>query len=249
MKSYHSTIVEKPAITAEAREIGPNLFVPRSAAFGSDRRIAVGFLSWRRDGKDNGPNVYAGNAIFRELIQDDDGTLTTRMVSEMMPTTGPPIQWQITSKSPNVAIDSGRSLILESPDGIAAARINGVPADCTISLRFIPNDNTGEYGVLLRMDERMERGYRLIFIPHQKRMRLERWPEAYNKPGATIYGVDGLDEPTDVVICMKESIIDVCVNNQRTLVERFHERRGSSLGIFTRAGKTRVEGLTISPII
>ena len=72
------------------------------------------------------------------------------------------------------------------------------PADCTISLRFTPNDNTGEYGILLRMDERMERGYRLIFIPHQKRMRLERGPENYNKPGAAIRAVDDLDGPTRV---------------------------------------------------
>ena len=81
-----------PWVSASRETIEPpTLAVPRTAEFTGGRRIAVGFLPWRKDDCDAGHNVYAGNAVFREVLQDSDGTLFTRFVPEMMPRTGPPV--------------------------------------------------------------------------------------------------------------------------------------------------------------
>ena len=224
-------------------EDGRNLSVPRTAEFRDGRRLAVDFLSWRSPEKDDAGYVYAGSAVFRELRQDADGTLTTRFVLEMMPEAGAPIPLPSEDRVLRGEIP------LSAPDGVSIAPVAGAPTDCVIRVRLTPAPNTGQYGLLLRVNENMEEGYRLCFIPGEKRMLLQRWPEGYGKAAATIYGLEGLNETIDVVICMQGSVIDVCVNEQRTLVERFFERQGTHLGLFVRAGNVRIESLSIAPIV
>ena len=62
-----------------------NLAVPKTGAFGKDRRIYAGFLP------DDG---WGGNEVLRELVQDADGNLGTRFVPELIPATGEPLQVQ-----------------------------------------------------------------------------------------------------------------------------------------------------------
>lgn len=224
-------------------ESGRKFSVPRTAEFKNGRRIAVGFLAWRSSEKDDASSVYAGSVIFRELGQEADGTLTTRFVPEMMPNTGLPHLL-----SPEDGVLKG-NVPLSSMDGVSIAQIAGTPADCVIRLRFSVEPNTGQYGLLLRVNEQMTEGYRLCFIPGEKRMILQRWPEGFTNPDAALYAVEGLEETVEIVVCMKGSIIDVCVNEQRTLVERFFERRGTNLGVLVRAGAVRIESLSIAPII
>ena len=224
-------------------EDGRNLSVPRTAAFRDGRRLAVGFLSWRSAERDDAGYVYAGSAIFREIRQDADGTLTTRFVPEMMQATGPPILLP-----PGDGVLAGETP-LSAPDGVSIARVAETPIDCVIKVKLTPAPNTGQYGLLLRVDAQMDRGYRLCFLPGEKRMLLQRWPEGYGRPAATLYALDGLDDTVTIVVCMKGSIIDICVNEQRTLVERFFERQGTHLGLFARSGAVRIEQISIAPII
>ena len=57
---------------------GPGVFAMKTAAFGEGRRIGAGFVPWRQEGRDDGGQQYAGNLVFRELIQHPDGTLGSR---------------------------------------------------------------------------------------------------------------------------------------------------------------------------
>ena len=194
---------------------GPNLSVPRTASWTGGRRLAAGFLPWRQGDHDAGGYVYAGSAVFRELVQAGDGTLSTRFVPEMMPPTGPLL-----------------------------ALIPRVPANAVLSCRLVPEAGAGEYGLLLRADEALETGYRLSFDPQAGRAALRFWPEG-GETRAVADGVGGLDRAVDVVICMKDSVIDVCVNNSHTLAERCFDHRGTHLSVFAEAGGVRVEGLSV----
>lgn len=217
---------------------GPNLAVPRSAFFTGGRRLAAGFLPWRRGGRDDGDYVYAGSVVFRELLQDADGTLATRFVPEMMPATGPPIPRCLHEDS------------LQAGEETHMARIHEAPTDCVLTFRVVPDAGVGEYGLLLRADERLEAGYRLRFSPVEKRVTLQRWPAPASggEPRAAVPDADGQDQPTQVVVCLKDSIIDVCVNGRHTLIERCFDYRGTNLGLFARAGRVRLEDLSISPL-
>ena len=59
-----------------------NLSVPKTGAFTGNRRIFAGFLN------DDG---WGGNLVMRDLVQHDDGTLSTRFVPEMIPACGEPL--------------------------------------------------------------------------------------------------------------------------------------------------------------
>ena len=67
---------------------GPGVNAMKTAVFGRDRRIGVGFLRTNRDNRDDGGYGYAGNAVFREIIQNPDGTLSTNFPREMIPARG-----------------------------------------------------------------------------------------------------------------------------------------------------------------
>ncbi|MDQ2731587.1 MAG: hypothetical protein M3Y56_08005, partial [Armatimonadota bacterium] len=214
---------------------GAILRVPRTAAFTGGRRLAAGFLAWREHGRDEGDYVYAGSAVFRELLQGADGTLRTCFVPEMLPQTGPALSVQ----SP---------VVLNAGEDMRTMRIMDAPADCILSIRLTATGNAGEFGLILRSDERLETGYRLLFHPRNGRMSLRSWPDGGGQLQAGIDGIEGLDRGVNVMICMKDSIIDICVNGQQTAVERCFNDRGTTLGVFTRAGAVRVEGLLVASL-
>ena len=212
---------------------GPTLAVPRTASFTGGRRLAVGFLGWRQGDRDEGGPVYAGNVLFRELIQDADGTLATRFVPEMMP---------------NPVPASGQRFSLEAGESVAVVQIPQMPVDAFISLTFVPAAGTQEYGLLLRADGSEPHGYRLCFLPHTRQVTLHRGAGGGGQPPAAVHAVEGLDQAVDVAICMKNSVLDVCINQQRTLVARGFDYRGTRLDLFARAGKVRIEDLSITPL-
>ena len=228
---------------------GENLAVPRTASFTGGRRLAVGFLRWRQNSRDDGEYVYAGNTVFRELLQDPDGTLTTRFVPEMMPRTGPPIPWRRQDERAEGVREDNGVIYLDAPEGVAMARLSDTPADGILSCRITPQAGTTEYGLLLRADAQMETGYRLSFFPLEKRVTLQRSSETNPRPRAAVYDVEGLDQSTHVVVCLKDSLIDVCVNDRHTLIERCFDHRGMNLGLFVRAGGARIENPSISPLL
>lgn len=215
---------------------GPNLSVPRTASWTGGRRLAVGFLPWRRDGRDGG-YVYAGSAVFRELLQDADGALATRFVPEMMPRTSPPL------------LQGGGAILLDATRGPATAQVPDVPADAVLACRFVPGAGAGEYGLLLRADERLATGCRLCFLPQEGRVTLQRWSERGGEARAVAVGVEGLGRAVDVVVCQTGSVIDVCLNERHTLIERCFDHRGTHLGLFAQAGEARVENLRLAPLL
>lgn len=221
---------------------GPNLAVPRTAAWTGGRRLAVGFLSWRRDSRDDGGYVYAGSAVFRELLQDADGTLATHFVPEMMPPTSPPLPWRVTSSG--TVYEAGSTILL---DGGAMVQAPDVPADALLTCRIVPSAGTGEYRLLLRADERLATGYCLRFLPQEGRAALERWPDGEMR--AVAEGVEGLDRAVEVAVCLKGSVIDVCLNERHTLIERCFDHRGSHLGLFAQAEEARTENLRLAPLL
>ncbi len=208
---------------------GSSLFVPRTTEF-NGRRIAVGFLPWRGDSCDEGGWAYAGNVIFRELLQDEDGTLFTRFVPEMMPATSG------ARREANRVLEANQT-----------SQFSDVPLDCTITLRLVPEAGAREFGLLLRADQEASQGYRLLIEPEQKRVSLRRWPDELNVRAEALQ-VEGLEQAAELTICIQGSVIDVCINERRTLVARCFDFKGTRLELFASDGAVGVEGLSIAAL-
>ena len=109
-----------------------------------------------------GDYVYAGNVVFRELLQDADGTLATRFVPEMMPPPGDTFPRQ------------DRAISVEAGETVGVTAIPETPVDGLFSVTITPEAGTEEYGLRLRMDEQGEGGYHLSFTPHHDQVARSR---------------------------------------------------------------------------
>lgn len=72
--------------------------------------------------------------------------------------------------------------------------------------------------------------------PGDKRVSLHRWPDTQNVRAEAL-GVENLERGVEVRVCLKGSIIDVCINNQRTLVARAFDYQGTKLGCLRTAAR------------
>jgi beta-fructofuranosidase len=200
------------------------LAVMKTAAFSGNRRIGAAFIRSRKGPSDDSNLTYAGNAIFRELVQHGDGSLGTCWPVEMVPPAGRSIPLQL------------RSLRLDADK--PRASVEGLATDLLLRMHVAPEPATGIFGIELRGTSDRQVGYRLrIDVPRQEVTlgRADDGPDHARLSG-TLGCVMGLDRPWRLEIILKGDLIDVCIDRRRTLCLRFPELRGSRLGWFWEAG-------------
>jgi beta-fructofuranosidase len=212
--------------------------VVKTAEFPAGRRIAAAWVPSRLNNKDNEHEIFGGNAIFREVLQQDDGTLTTRFVPEMLPETGQPMSLTLKYDS-LTAKTSDDHFLISAPDGLGAAHFEQVPLNCRITLMLKPQGPSEEFGLVLRSAAQAAGGYRLNFSASDASVTL----------GNTgIRAVSGLNSPIQVDIIMRDDIIDVCVDNRRCIVNRAIEQKGDYLWLYVKHGSLQFDSIRIFPI-
>ena len=198
------------------------------------RRIAVGFIPWREGSKDNGTWQYGGSLIFRELKQQSDGSLTAGYVPEMMPAFEQSLSLSPVTTWGKAEVKGDDAISLVSDGGFSAIRLGDLPQNAYVSFDVIPDGYYTEAGVLLRDEAEKRNYYEVGFIPKSNRVTL----------GNTfISDCTGLDKPFKVEIVMKESVIEVCINGKRCIVNRVFDYKGKYLSFYIRDGKMRIENL------
>lgn len=216
---------------------GPTLAtVMKTAAFTGNRRIGVAFLGSRRDDKDDGERMYAGNAVFREIFQHDDGSLGTKFPAEMTPPYNEPLDLPCTPLTKGAA-GSAESIRLDALEGLEAAMLENVPKNIRVTFRVQPQAASADFGLLLRGSGRFESGYALRFLPYEQRVTFNR---------QAIAGVTGLDRPFTVEIVAQDDMIDVCIDGRRCLIDRCSELAGERLFFFCQNGAVTFESIAIS---
>lgn len=211
--------------------------VMKTAPFGAQRRIGVGWAGPRRDGRDDGGMLWGGNAIIRELIQNPDGTLGTCFPAEMLPPTAAPLLFSGNALTDGCTIGDGWVQL----NGIQeVGAFDGIPRDCRIQCRVIPGANTARFGLGLHGSGAFESMAELAFSPYTRSITLGR---------ERIECVDGLDQLFTLDIILKEDIIDVCIDQRRCLINRLPEQKGDRLFFFCEDGSVRFEELKIRPLL
>jgi len=213
--------------------------VLKSAAFSGNRRLGVTFLPTRKDGKNDGELLYAGNAVFREIIQFDDGTLGSKFPPEMIPPGGSPgtLSFDLLTEG---ATQHENDVRLESLEGFSAGRVADVPRDFRLSMEVTAQPNTGSFGLLLRGSEGFEGSCELRFLPFAAHVELG---------SQTISGVEGLSEPFRLEVVVKDDIFDVCIGARRCLIQRAPEANGDRLFFFCRNGQVSFENIELRELL
>ncbi len=217
--------------------VGPTCAVMKTAPFG-DRRMGVGWIGSRQDDRDSGRLLWAGNVVFRELLQHADGTLGTRFVPELGPATGPALSptWQALTAG---ATSEGEGVTLRAAATLEAAQVTDLPRDCRLRCRLVPGPGAARFGLGLRGRGAFASAVELSFEPAGRRLAL-----ADQSLPATV----DLASPVDLEIVMVEDLIDVCVGGCQCVINRLPEQTGDRLFAFGEGGEVRVEGLVIEPL-
>lgn len=212
--------------------------VMKSAPFTGNRRIGVAWLGTREGDKDNGRLQWGGHLLFRELIQQGDGTLATGFVPELTPPTAAPLVCAPTVLAGDGAA-SEAEVTLDGGQGLAVAVLNAIPQEVRITFQCQPQVTVGSYGLRLRGTGNFEGGYDLLFQPVERIVRLHE---------EAIYAVDGLDQPFAVEIILYEDLFDVCIDGRRCIVNRCPERRGNHLFFFAHQSNVTFSRIQIAPL-
>jgi len=213
--------------------------VMKTAAFGENRRIGVCFLNSREGDRDDGRRLYAGNAVFREIVQHADGTLGSRFPPEMVPASGEVLHLRLNPLTEGVA-GEGQSVRLEAWEGLEAAFLEGVPVDVRITATVRPEANSADYGLCLRASGNLRTGYELHLLPYEQRVTLNE---------QSIACVEGLDQPLALDIILKGDVVDICIDGRRCLIDRCPELRGDRLFFLCRNGCVAFESIKVRPLL
>ena len=212
--------------------------VVKTAEFTNGRRIAAGWIPSRKNNKDDGWELFGGNIVLREVIQDNNGDLLTKFPPEFLPVNTGSMQRNIISDSLITRLNSS-SYAIRSPNGTGSAYFEDIPLNCRITMEMEPVGNVEEYGLVLRSDRGDHSGYRLSFLPDNKEVRL------FN---TGIQAVSVLNNTIKVDVVLRDDIIDVCVDNKRCIVNRLPERKGNRLWLFAKHGNVKFSAISITSL-
>jgi hypothetical protein len=216
---------------------GPWTRVMKTAPYHDNRRLGVAWVGTRTGDRDTSKFQWGGHAVFRELVQQADGTLGTKFLPEMMPATGAPLTQPVAAQSAGVTLQE--SIIrLDAREGMAAVTFAGLPRNMRISMTGQPD--SPRFGIRLRARAPFVDGVTLEAIAAAQRVELH---------DAAIDPVTGLDAPFTLEIILKDDLIDLCLNNRHCLINRLPEQQGDHLTLFCHTGSIIFENLTVCPLM
>lgn len=218
---------------------GPLARVMKSAAFTGDRRIGAFFLA---------EGGYAGRAVFREFVQHPDGTLGSTWPAEMIPPRGEALHPMFSALTPGAAGD-GKHVTIAAATGFGAATLGGIARDFHASFRVTPGPRANRLGVAVHASAD-GRGEYLQFEPGRRKVGWCRAEDPSFKENelASLYEVDGLDRPFTVELLALEDVLDVCIDGNRTLINRQAPEAGERLLFFCQEGEARFDDITVRPL-
>ena len=216
------------------------LAVPKTAPFTGGRRIFAGFL------EDRG---WGGNLVFRELVQHEDGTLGTKFLPEMVPECGPPLDLPFEALGSGVS-GNGKTVSISAPGGIETGMLTGIPQKARITCKVEAHSDSPAFGLRMRASVNNEDGCELRFEPSRQRVQVDT-PHPWQREiesDAAILDVEELDRPFTLDIFLKDDIVDVCIDDRRTIVSRCWNPNGDRLFLFAQNGDMIFGSIQVRPL-
>lgn len=215
----------------------PGVCVPKTAAFKGNRRILAGFL--------NDNNQYAGSLVFHEIIQHNDGTLGIKFPKEMygIKKLISPVFGILTK---GTYIHKG-TLIIDSLEGFNAVEIKGVPKNVIIAMVITPGNNASSFGLCLRAEENYKDGLELRFEPGRQKagFRNSNCNTIDENERSCIYNIENLNQPFTIEVILYNDIVDVCIDNRRTLTSTELQNAGDRIFLFSHNSSVKFEDIKI----
>jgi hypothetical protein len=217
------------------------LSYPKVAPFRDGRMIAAGFLAHRG---------WGGDVVFRELLQEEDGTLGSRFVPEMIPRTGEELPLVTTSDS--AAAIAGDTVTAKGAKGFCAIPLTGIPRDVRISFQAVPDGNATGFGIGLRSSADHSRCLELRVEPARAAAGLfavDGNREQAGAPANQRHHLGKLDAALTIDIVCRRDIVDVEIGGRRTLIQRYWNPGSDRIYLYAEGGDVRFDVVRICPLV
>ena len=214
----------------------PSARVMKTAAWG-ERRLGVAWIGTKVDNRDNNEMQWGGQALFRELLQQPDGTLRVQPLDEVRPQTASPVAIDLRPVT-QAAQRTASGWQLERSGGLEAFRAVGIPRHTRLRLCLHLGHGSGPFGLRLRADG-FESGYPLEFNPAESSVRLADQELRGFRP-------EGEALEIDITLC--GTILDVCLAGQYCLAARGLEQTGSEVWIYAVDREVFINNWVVEPL-
>lgn len=233
------------------------------------RRWAFAWVPTRRGGSDFGQYEWGGTLLMHQLKQEADGRLSVsppravREAFEARPILcGPePEEGGKETEDKGENRRGGSKLELRNIQGKKNLIFDGMEEDCMIEADLIYEEGTRAFGLAVRQDEKMEKGYYFRLEPFYNRLVADMWPRRV--AGVNQWYIDGdkaflveLERPLDfsklqnrrLHLCLiaEGSILCLYVNDSLALTMRAYESGRSHWGFFVDDGGIQIENVRLT---
>lgn len=218
---------------------GPRMAVLKTAPFTGGRRIGAAFLRLEKG--------YAGELVFRELVQHADGTLGTSFVNETLPQLAQPVvlSWDHGEVHDYVRLDAWH--------GFVTRRTLDIPRNFHLWCRVTPTAGSAAFGICIRSAERYADGLELRFEPARRKVGWRRptTTSFVEQEADALYEVDGLDAPFTIELVVHDECVDLCIDGRRTLIVRITDAVPVThgLSLFANEGEAYFADVVIQPLL
>jgi hypothetical protein len=199
---------------------GAEAIVMKAAEFTGNRRLLVGFVQDKY-------NQYGGDLLFRELVQQSDGSLGTRLPKEM--------EFPVLSHRSiaDAHLDASHSVV-QLPD-------LGEHAQITATIR---NDTQSAFAVAIGSAASMRSAEQLVFDP---KARTVGWIGSMGVPGhARLDDVTDLTGPVTITLTLYGTLADLSINGHRTLIHRLPVLEQPHISFIDKGVTMDISGITES---
>lgn len=224
---------------------GLHAIVLKTAEFTGNRRIGAAFVM------QIGRAYYAGNVVFREIVQHEDGTLGTKFVPEMMSETSDELDLPFIPLTENASGDR-RNIRICALDSYGAAALDNLPRNVRIELNVRPMPGSSYFGLYVRGSGNCTQGHELKFDTSRRTV---EWCNQKNgvsdnsERPAIIHSVDGLDHPFHLDVIIKDDIVDACIDSRRTLIARIPDLDGHCLFFYAQNADVVFDSIDVRPLV
>jgi hypothetical protein len=197
--------------------------------------------------------AYAGELLVREVIQNSDGTLATKWIEEMIPASGKLLDLPF-RESIGTSFKEGKTIQISALNSFSVGLLEKVPQNVRITLSVIPTAGVKHFGLCFRGKGNYDSGCELQFDTAKQRVQFAPVSNGCITEEAghwmAIDGVTGIDKPFTLDIIVKDDLVDVCIDNRRTIITRnFTKLSGNRLFFFANDGQVVFENIQVRPLL
>lgn len=235
-----------PWISPKANAFDGHAFYAAKSASDGERRILFGWNCIRNGETDESPWQWGGTIIPHEIVQESDGTLWVRCPDEIRHSYSLPVSLREGLRIGKVDKTTKGYLIGE--EGKSLQMFGALPNHFKLEINFRIFDERGDFGVILRESENLDRFYAVKFEPKYNRLAFDKQPRTESTRHCNVdterYCPLNVGCENNLLIICEGSVLEVYVNDRVAMSERMFDLKDGNFGLYTH--NTKVDFTSIA---